>query len=105
MHAYVRAEITDLHPPPAKSLSGLRTFGGGSARVVVGLGEGAFGYSDCQLLGAEAVVVFERERGLWEVSCFPERCSAWAPARSSKFIAARAGAPGQRPSMIAMRGS
>ena len=74
-------------------------------RVVVGLGEGAFGYSDCQLLGAEAVVVFERERGLWEVSCFPERCSAWAPARSSKFIAARAGAPGQRPSMMAMRGS
>ena len=43
------------------------------ARVIVGLGEGAFGYSDCQLVGAEVVVVFERERGLWEVSCFPER--------------------------------
>ena len=45
-----------------------------TARVIVGLGKGAFGYSDCQLLGAEAVVVFECERGLWEVSCFPERC-------------------------------
>jgi hypothetical protein len=34
MHAYERAAITDLHPPPAKSLSG-PSGGGGSARVVV----------------------------------------------------------------------
>ena len=37
------------------------------AEVVVSYGEGTFGYSDATVAGDEAVVVFERDRGLWEV--------------------------------------
>lgn len=44
-----------------------------AARALVSMGQGAFGYSDLNLSGDEAVVVFERERGLWEARCYPER--------------------------------
>ena len=37
------------------------------AEVVLALGGGEFGYSDVGVRGDEVVVVFERERGLWEV--------------------------------------
>lgn len=37
------------------------------AEVVVALGGGEFGYSDVCVRGDEIVVVFERDRGLWEV--------------------------------------
>ena len=37
------------------------------AEVVLALGGGEFGYSDVCVCGDEVVVVFERERGLWEV--------------------------------------
>lgn len=50
------------------------------ARVVASLGRGAFGYSDALIGGGEAVVVFERGRGLWEVSCFPEQWEMAVPA-------------------------
>ena len=36
------------------------------AEVVSSLGDGTFGYSDVTFVGDEAVVVFERDRGLWE---------------------------------------
>lgn len=36
------------------------------AEVVASFGQGAFGYSDATVDGDEAVVVFERDRGLWE---------------------------------------
>ena len=36
------------------------------AEVVVALGGGEFGYSDVCVCNDEVVVVFERERGLWE---------------------------------------
>ena len=36
------------------------------AEVVSSLGDGTFGYSDVTFGGDEAVVVFERDRGLWE---------------------------------------
>ena len=38
------------------------------AEVVSSLGDGAFGYSDVAFTGDEAVVVFERDRGLWEAA-------------------------------------
>lgn len=38
------------------------------AEVVSSLGDGAFGYSDATVDGDEAVVVFERDRGLWEAA-------------------------------------
>ena len=38
------------------------------AEVVSSLGDGAFGYSDVAVAGDEAVVVFERDRGLWEAA-------------------------------------
>ena len=38
------------------------------AEVVASYGEGAFGYSDATVAGDEAVVVFERDRGLWEAA-------------------------------------
>lgn len=38
------------------------------AEVVASYGEGAFGYSDATVDGDEAVVVFERDRGLWEAA-------------------------------------
>ena len=38
------------------------------AEVVATFGEGAFGYSDATVDGDEAVVVFERDRGLWEAT-------------------------------------
>ena len=37
------------------------------SEVVASFGRGAFGYSDATVDGDEAVVVFERDRGLWEV--------------------------------------
>ena len=36
------------------------------AEVVASFGQGAFGYSDATVDGDEVVVVFERDRGLWE---------------------------------------
>ena len=36
------------------------------SEVVASFGRGAFGYSDATVDGDEAVVVFERDRGLWE---------------------------------------
>ena len=42
-------------------------------RRLVSMGRGPFGYSDISDYGYEVVVVFERERGLWAASCFPER--------------------------------
>ena len=38
------------------------------AEVVSSLGDGAFGYSDVAFTVDEAVVVFERDRGLWEAA-------------------------------------
>ena len=38
------------------------------AEAVSSLGDGAFGYSDVAFAGDEAVVVFERDRGLWEAA-------------------------------------
>ena len=38
------------------------------SEVVASFGRGAFGYSDATVDGDEAVVVFERDRGLWEVA-------------------------------------
>lgn len=38
------------------------------AEVVSSLGDGTFGYSDVTFVGDEAVVVFERDRGLWEAT-------------------------------------
>ena len=38
------------------------------AEVVSSLGAGAFGYSDVAVVGDGAVVVFERDRGLWEAT-------------------------------------
>ena len=38
------------------------------AEVVSSLGSGAFGYCDVTFVGDEAVVVFERDRGLWEAA-------------------------------------
>ena len=37
------------------------------SEVVASFGRGAFGYSDATVDGDKAVVVFERDRGLWEV--------------------------------------
>ena len=37
------------------------------SEVAASFGRGAFGYSDATVDGDEAVVVFERDRGLWEV--------------------------------------
>ena len=37
------------------------------SEVVASFGRGAFGYSDATVDGDEVVVVFERDRGLWEV--------------------------------------
>ena len=37
------------------------------SQAVASLGDGVFGYSDLISAGDEAVVVFERDRGLWEV--------------------------------------
>lgn len=42
-------------------------------RELVSMGPGPFGYSDIAVHGDEAVVVFERDRGLWEVSWRPQR--------------------------------
>lgn len=50
-------EILRLSPPWEGSLR---------AEVVASFGEGVFGYSDVSFVGDEAVVVFERDRGLWE---------------------------------------
>ena len=36
------------------------------SQVVASLGDGIFGYSDATVSGDEAIVVFERDRGLWE---------------------------------------
>ena len=36
------------------------------AEAVAALGGGEFGYSDVCVRGDEVVVVFERDRGLWE---------------------------------------
>ncbi|MBF1087928.1 MAG: exo-alpha-sialidase, partial [Schaalia sp.] len=38
------------------------------AEVVASFGEDTFGYSDATVDGDEAVVVFERDRGLWEAA-------------------------------------
>ena len=38
------------------------------SEVVASFGRGAFGYSDATVDGDEAVVVFERDRGLWEAA-------------------------------------
>ena len=38
------------------------------AEVVSSFGEGVFGYSDVSFVGDEVVVVFERDRGLWEAA-------------------------------------
>lgn len=39
-----------------------------SAEVLASFGEGGFGYSDMVALGRELLVVFERDRGLWEAT-------------------------------------
>ena len=36
------------------------------SQAVSSFGDGVFGYSDLMSAGDEAVVVFERDRGLWE---------------------------------------
>lgn len=41
---------------------------GMSAEVLASFGEGGFGYSDMALAGRELLVVFERDRGLWEAT-------------------------------------
>ena len=38
------------------------------SQAVASLGDGVFGYSDLTSAGDEALVVFERDRGLWEVA-------------------------------------
>jgi hypothetical protein len=43
------------------------------ARSLVSVGPGPFGYSDISGCGDEVVVVFERDRGLWEASFLPGR--------------------------------
>ena len=43
------------------------------ARRLVSMGPGPFGYSDISGCGDEVVVVFERDRGLWEASFLPRR--------------------------------
>ena len=43
------------------------------ARRLVSMGPGPFGYSDISGRGDEVVVVFERDRGLWEASFLPGR--------------------------------
>ena len=42
-------------------------------RRLVSMGPGPFGYSDISGRGDEVVVVFERDRGLWEASFLPGR--------------------------------
>ena len=42
-------------------------------RRLVSMGRGPFGYSDISDYGYEVVVVFERDRGLWEASFLPGR--------------------------------
>ena len=38
------------------------------SQAVASFGDGVFGYSDLTSAGDEAVVVFERDRGLWEAT-------------------------------------
>lgn len=59
MDARACGEIVRLTPPWEGEV---RT------EVVASYGEGAFGYSDATVDGDEVVVVFERDRGLWEAA-------------------------------------
>ena len=59
MDARACGEIVRLTPPWEGEVC---------AEVVASYGEGAFGYSDATVDGDEAVVVFERDRGLWEAA-------------------------------------
>ena len=59
MDARACGEIVRLTPPWEGEVR---------AEVVASYGEGAFGYSDATVDGDEVVVVFERDRGLWEAA-------------------------------------